>query len=221
MIQRISKRFLSLLLVAVMVLAFVPAITLPAFAATSGTVTGLSDSNIGLSFSGTADDAWSATGTQIIGKARSTSGAGCGELAVTPEALNAVLPEGVRVLEVYESTRKARELRRLRALLTLEYDGAVPEPAAITALLEQPELVVEKRTKRGMAETDIRPMLHAFHVETAPGALLLTCEVSAQEPSLNPMLLAAAIERYLPEAKPDFVRCRRLEMLDEQGGIFR
>ena len=35
------------------------------------------------------------------------------------------------------------------------------------------------------------------------------------------MLLAAAIERYLPEAKPDFVRCRRLEMLDEQGEVFR
>ena len=67
MIQRISKRFLSLLLVAVMVLALVPAITLPAFAAISGTVTGLSDSNIGLSFSGDADDAWSATGTTITG----------------------------------------------------------------------------------------------------------------------------------------------------------
>ena len=73
MIQRISKRFLSLLLVAVMVLALAPAITLPAFAATSGTVTGLSDSNIGLGFTGTADNAWSASGTQIIGKARSTS----------------------------------------------------------------------------------------------------------------------------------------------------
>lgn len=94
-------------------------------------------------------------------------------------------------------------------------------PAAITTLLDRTELVVEKRTKRGMAETDIRPMLHAYHVEAAPGALLLTCEVSAQEPSLNPMLLAAAIERYLPEAKPDFVRCRRLEMLDEQGEVFR
>ena len=67
MIQRISKRFLSLLLVAVMVLALVPAITLPAFAATNGTVTGLSDSNIGLSFSGDANDAWSATGTTITG----------------------------------------------------------------------------------------------------------------------------------------------------------
>ena len=74
MIQRISKRFLSLLLVAVMVLALVPAITLPAFAATSGTVTGLSDANIGLSFSGDADDAWSATGTTITGSVASVGG---------------------------------------------------------------------------------------------------------------------------------------------------
>ena len=72
-----------------------------------------------------------------------------------------------------------------------------------------------------MAETDIRPMLHAYHVEAAPGALLLTCEVSAQEPSLNPMLLAAAIERYLPEQKPDFARIKRLEIYDEQGNPFR
>ena len=74
MIQRISKRFLSLLLVAVMVLALAPAITLPAFAATSGTVTGLADKNIGLSFSGNAEVAWSANGTSIIGAATSTGG---------------------------------------------------------------------------------------------------------------------------------------------------
>ena len=74
MIQRISERFLSLLLVAVMVLALVPAITLPAFAATSGTVTGLSDTNIGLSFSGDANDAWSATGTTITGSVVSVGG---------------------------------------------------------------------------------------------------------------------------------------------------
>ena len=78
MIKRITKRFLSLLLVTVMVLALVPVITVPAHAATSGTVTGLADENIGLSFKGTADNAWSASSTQIIGKARSTSGSGCG-----------------------------------------------------------------------------------------------------------------------------------------------
>ncbi len=74
MIKRITKRFLSLLLVTVMVLALVPVITVPAHAETKGDVTGLADENIGLSFAGSADNAWSASGTQIIGKARSTSG---------------------------------------------------------------------------------------------------------------------------------------------------
>ena len=62
MIKRITKRFLSLLLVTVMVLALVPVITVPVHAATEGTVTGLANENIGLSFSGDADNAWSASG---------------------------------------------------------------------------------------------------------------------------------------------------------------
>ena len=74
MIKRITKRFLSLLLATVMVLALVPVITVPAHAATSGTVTGLADENIGLSFSGDADNAWSANGTSIIGAATSEGG---------------------------------------------------------------------------------------------------------------------------------------------------
>lgn len=74
MIKRITKRFLSLLLVTVMVLALVPVVTVPAHAATSGTVTGLADENIGLSFTGNADDAWSANGTSIIGAATSEGG---------------------------------------------------------------------------------------------------------------------------------------------------
>ena len=78
MIKRIGRRFVSLLLTFVTILAMLPAMTLPALAATKGTVTGLADKNIGLSFDGTADNAWSASSTQIIGKARSTSGSGCG-----------------------------------------------------------------------------------------------------------------------------------------------
>ena len=79
MVKRIGRRFMSLLLTVVTILTMLPAMTLPALAATSGTVTGLADENIGLSFNGTADNAWSATGTQIIGKARSTSGSGCSD----------------------------------------------------------------------------------------------------------------------------------------------
>ena len=72
------KRFLSLVLCMCMVMVLLPNVTMTAFAATSGTVTGLADKNIGLSFTGDADDAWSANGTSIIGAATSTSG-GCSD----------------------------------------------------------------------------------------------------------------------------------------------
>ena len=71
----IVRRFLSLALCMCMVFTLLPTTV---FAATSGTVTGLADENIGLSFEGDADDAWSANGTSIIGAATSTGGT-CGD----------------------------------------------------------------------------------------------------------------------------------------------
>ena len=72
------KRFLSLTLVFLMILTMLPAMTTTAWAATEGTVTGLADENIGLSFTGDADNAWSASGMQIVGSATGTGGT-CGD----------------------------------------------------------------------------------------------------------------------------------------------
>ena len=145
------------------------------------------------------------------------------DITITPEDMNAVLPDGVRVLRVYESDRKAKFLTELSVSLTMLYDNGVPEGAGqrINALLNGAELNVEKRTKRGIEETDIRPMIRktAFSVET--DRIILTARISAQNPSLNPALLTAAVERYLPQDKPDFVRYRRLEVYDENGQVFR
>ena len=68
------KRFLSLVLCMCMVMALLPNVTMTAFAATSGTVTGLADENIGLSFTGDDEASWSANGTSITGAATSTAG---------------------------------------------------------------------------------------------------------------------------------------------------
>ena len=76
--KNMYRRFLSLVLCMCMVFVLVPNMAMPAHAASNGTVTVLADESIGLSFSGDADNAWSASSTQIIGKARSTSGSGCG-----------------------------------------------------------------------------------------------------------------------------------------------
>lgn len=72
MIKRIGRRLVSLLLTFVTILTMLPAMTLPALAATSGPVTGLSDSDVGLSFTGDAENAWTAGDDQIIGYAQTT-----------------------------------------------------------------------------------------------------------------------------------------------------
>lgn len=66
--KRIGRRLVSLLLTVVTILTMLPAMTLPALAATGGKVTGLTDTDIGLSFNGKAEDPWTATGAQIIGR---------------------------------------------------------------------------------------------------------------------------------------------------------
>ena len=68
------KQLLSLALALLMVLSLLPTglLSVTAYAAASGTVTGLTDTNIGLSYSGTADDPWTASGTTITGQAKST-----------------------------------------------------------------------------------------------------------------------------------------------------
>lgn len=71
MVKRIGRRFVSLLLTFVTVLTMLPAMTLPALAATSGTVTGLSDTDIGLSYNGSKTDTWAALCTTITGTAQS------------------------------------------------------------------------------------------------------------------------------------------------------
>ena len=119
---------------------------------------------------------------------------------------------------------KRQELTYLRADLTLEYDNGVPENAAarLTELLGRQELVIQKRTKRkDLADVDIAPMIKDFSFTEGEGVVTGTVTVLAQNPGLNPQLLEKAVERYLPELTPDFLRVRRRAILDAEGRDFR
>ena len=141
-----------------------------------------------------------------------------------PAALNRFMPEGVRAVECYAPVRPVRDLAAVRCRVELLYDRGVPEGAAerVRGLLLGESVVIQKRTKRkAMADIDIRPMLRSLEVVEEPAGLRLDAVVSAQNPGLNPALLAAAVEAHLPELAPDFVQVRRLELLDGDGNIFR
>lgn len=138
--------------------------------------------------------------------------------------LNDSLVTGVRVLDVYEKGRKLRDLSLLRCKVTLEYDSGVPDfgQAEISALFDRDSLIVAKKSKNGMQDQDIIPMIRDLTINHLDhNSLQLEALICCQNPTLNPIQLIHAIETYLPELKPDFTKCIRLEIYDSHNNIFR
>lgn len=141
------------------------------------------------------------------------------------DRLNRALMDGVKVLQVYEDGRKIKHLALLDTVVTLEYDAGVPENAVDTleSFFAQEEILVEKKSKSaGIIEQNIVPMIKSLEVKQADdNTVVLRARVCCQNPTLNPMQLHAAVVRYLPELKPDFAKCARIEIYDNEGNKFR
>ena len=140
------------------------------------------------------------------------------------DRLNAALVDGVKVLAVYDDKQKIKNLALLSCELDLEYDGGIPETARqeLTDLFSREEVLVDKRSKNGIKPENIIPMIRRFEILPADeNVLVIRALVCCQNPTLNPMQLSAAIQKYLPDLQPDFVKCRRLEVYDTDEVIFR
>ena len=138
--------------------------------------------------------------------------------------LNDNLVSGVKILSVYDDAVKIKHLAYLDCVLTLEYDAGIPAGTedALKELFGREEVMVEKRTKNGPRPENIIPLIKKLEiVRQEDQALALHCRVCCQNPALNPMQLPAAIELYLPDFQPDFVRCRREEIYDTNETVFR
>ena len=138
--------------------------------------------------------------------------------------LNQALVSGVKVLQCYDTGRKLKELSLLRCAVLLQYDNEIENAAhtEIKQLFSRDSVTVPKKTKNGVQDQDIIPMIHEFALEQRDKhTLRLEALISCQNPTLNPMQLATAIALYLPEYQPDDTRITRLELYDADQTIFR
>ena len=138
-----------------------------------------------------------------------------------PARLTAVLPEGIRVTEAYPAERKSVQLKWLDIRGTLEYDRGAPAPEEVQAFFARDELVIERKTKRGVGQTDIRPAVDRIAIAAEGAELILNARISAQEPTLNPDHLMQALRQLQPELQPDFAEFTRLETYDAEHNIYR
>lgn len=140
------------------------------------------------------------------------------------EKLNQNLIDGVDIIHVYNETQKIKHIAYLDCCLAFEYDQDIPEGAQtqITTLFQQDQLLVDKKSKTGIVEQDILPMIKKMAVEVLNDhEIIINARICCQNPALNPSQLHAAITKYLPDISPDFVRCCRLEIYDQNEEIFR
>ena len=140
------------------------------------------------------------------------------------DRLNCALVDGISILDVYTDGHKYGELSLLKCEIVLEYDKGVPIDAAqqIQRLLHQSPLILPKKTKSGIQDQDISEMIQRLDVSLAgESALLIRCLICCQNPTLNPAQIILAVKTFLPEYAPSFSRCKRIEIFDKKGNIFR
>ena len=79
------------------------------------------------------------------------------------------------------------------------------------------ELVITRRTKRGISDSDIKPMIKSIQV-SAKNSTTVSIEavIAAQNPSLNPEHLVNALRQLKAEIAPDFAAFRRKAFLDAE-----
>lgn len=141
-----------------------------------------------------------------------------------PERLKPYFPAGIRVLSAYDSPKKAKNIKYLLYTLHLEYDQGAEDcqKDEIGKLFSSSAILVEKKSKKGMVETDIKPMIENFSISrVSPQEFEIQAMLCAQNPSLNPQYLMGAIQRYLPHCVPDFYKTHRVEIYDENMCVFR
>lgn len=137
--------------------------------------------------------------------------------------LNKALIPGVKVLDVYTDGRKIRDLSLLHCHVYLKYMQEITQEYvdSLSALFSSPALLVEKKAKSGIQEQDIIPMIRKMDIVPGRDLVTLDCMICCQNPTLNPMQLVAAIEKYLPQYAPDSSQCRRIEIYDQKEKVFR
>ena len=140
-----------------------------------------------------------------------------------PARLTAVMPEGIRVTDCYEQVSKVALLKYLEIEGSFEYDERDTQEMAkaLTAFYAQDAIVITKKTKRGVGQSDIRPAVRDIAFTAGEGEVRLHAVISAQEPTLNPALLADALRQLSPEIAPDFEKFTRIENYLENMTVFR
>ena len=120
------------------------------------------------------------------------------DMSAIPDQLNACLPQGIRVFRCAEAKHKPAAIDSASYEVRLEPmnkdDISLEELySKLSAFLDQPEIIVEKKTKKGKKNIDLKSYILGCEIDD--GVLKLRLPAGATL-NINPSLLVGAFADY-------------------------
>lgn len=141
-------------------------------------------------------------------------------LDVVKDKLNAVMPQGMGIISVSEQNKKITEIAKAEYYIVLETAKLQELVSSFEAFINQSEIPVEKKTKKGITTVDIKPAVEIIEVtgEDKTAALRLRLPAGTQV-NYNPNLLLDAFKKYTAVAF-EIIKISRTGILCENNEIF-
>lgn len=112
------------------------------------------------------------------------------------DRLNAVMPEGMRIISVAEQVKKITAITKAEYSFSLVSEDAAEVHNAVIEILAEPEILIEKKTKKGVKTVDIKPDMEIISCEPAENSVDMIIRLPAgTQTNYNPMLFIEALRR--------------------------
>jgi radical SAM-linked protein len=141
------------------------------------------------------------------------------------QRLAAQMPEGIEILDVCEPVMKAADCAFARYEITFEFEGIAADKlnAMLHGLLVQADITIEKTTKHGTREVDLKPYFikESAHFRVEDGIISFEAVLPASnQENLNPSCFTAALLKYA-EVVPDLEQITRTEIYNAEMQPFK
>ena len=142
------------------------------------------------------------------------------------EAMNDVLPEGLRAIDVYpqaDGGMKVGSIAWSQYQITWGFKNGVPAEFVpqVKQLFGQPVVEILKRSKRGEKMVNMRELMQGLSIAAQETEVFATVTTAAGNNSMSPEYLTRAVRQYLPQYEIPFCAYHRLNVLTEDGQNFR
>ena len=144
------------------------------------------------------------------------------------ERLNAVLPEGIRILSAAEPVFNSNLIESARYFIKLTFDsevGAANFAADSEALLEKDEIIAEKPGKKGhrkvMKQVDLKSFIYDIKLTHTGDVVNIQAVLAAGNTNnLNPNLLIEALEKHTG-VYHKYIAVARKKLITSEGKEFK